>query len=101
MLPIPMSADPGVARNADQPRHPSVDAPDHPLTPGAERHPNADLARPPRDRERDDRMETDARQHQSEAAPQSRVFLQRRFFRILPDGPDTTLMPLRVRPQRP
>jgi hypothetical protein len=38
-------------RHADQPRHPSVDAPDHLLTPGAERHPNADLARPPRDRE--------------------------------------------------
>ena len=55
-------------RHADQPRHPSVDAPDHLLTPGAERHPNADLARPPRDRERDDRIETDARQHQSEAA---------------------------------
>lgn len=50
MLPIPMSADPGVARSAkhdqdredetdagrhaDQPRHPSVDTPDHLLTPG-------------------------------------------------------------------
>ncbi|HZB26518.1 MAG TPA: hypothetical protein VE379_10320, partial [Vicinamibacterales bacterium] len=77
MLPIPMSADPGrraqrehdqdredetdAGRHADQPRHPSVDAPDHLLTPGAERHPNADLARPLRDRERDDRIETDAR----------------------------------------
>jgi hypothetical protein len=50
------------------PATPRVDAPDHLLTPGAERHPNADLARPPRDRERDDRIETDARQHQSEAA---------------------------------
>src|SRR5206468_2865418 len=49
-------------RHADQPRHPSVDAPDQLLTPGAERHPNADLARPPRDRERDDRIETDSSQ---------------------------------------
>ena len=54
--------------NADQPRHPSRNAPDHLLTPGAERHPDADLARPPRDRKRDDRIETDARQHQTEAA---------------------------------
>ena len=57
-----------LVRNADQPRHPSCNAPDHLLTPGAERHPDADLARPPRDRKRDDRIETDARQHQTEAA---------------------------------
>ena len=84
MLPIPMSADPDVARSAsmirtvrtrpmlvadaDQPRHASRNAPDHLLTPGAERHPDADLARPPRDRKRDDRIETDAGQHQAEAA---------------------------------
>ena len=84
MLPIPMFACSGrraqrehdqhredetdARANPDQPRHASRNAPDHLLTAGAERHPDADLARPPRDRKRDDRIETDARQHQTEAA---------------------------------
>ena len=41
---------------------------DHLLTPRAERHADADLARPSRDGKGDDRVETDAGQHQTEAA---------------------------------
>jgi hypothetical protein len=52
----------------DQRRHASRNAPHHLLTAGAERHADADLARSSGDRKRDDGIETDARQHQAEAA---------------------------------
>jgi hypothetical protein len=53
---------------SDEPCHSARDAPDHLLTPSAERHADADLTGPPRNGKRDDRIKTDAGECQAENA---------------------------------
>ena len=78
---------PDAGANADQPRDAARDAPHHLLTTGAERHADADLARPPADGKRDDGVEADAGQHQTEAGEdaEKRGDRRRRRLRVAPD----------------